>query len=393
MSGPRIEHVTSIEQLRSVATAWDDLWWRSDAAMPTLRAELIAQWMEHFAPRAEFHALAVEAGGRLVAALPLLRRKLAQVIDAAVLPANEWSVHGELLLDPAADVDAAMDRLVEAMGEMRRQLLWLDEAALETSRWQALLAALARAGVPVATQQQIQFGRIEIDHDWPAYRQRWSRKHRQGMARAARRLAANGDVQFDLLTDIAPGDVETLLRRGFEVENLSWKGGAGSSVLATPGAWDFYLRQARQLARWGQLELAFLHCNNRLSGGRPIAFAYGLGGKGVYHSIKVGYDPRYAQCSPGQLLRYYTLEKFFRDPSRRAVDYIVPSSAHQKWKPCTYTASRLAIAPGPLLGRVALHALRNWWPWMRRMKSRGGAQHTTSPLLQRTLAACSVPKR
>jgi len=359
VSEPNINHMTSIEQLRSAATGWDDLWLRSDATMPTLRAELIAQWMEHFAPRAEFHALTVQSGGRLVAALPLLRRRLGRVVDAAVLPANEWSVHGELLLDPQTDVAAAMDRLVEAMGEMRRQLLWLDEAALETARWQALLAALARADVPIGTEAQMQLGRIEIDHDWSAYRQRWSSKHRQGMARAARRLAATGDVRFNLLTNIAPADVETVLRRGFEVENLGWKGRAGSSVLATPGAWDFYLRQARQLARWGQLELAFLYCD-----GRPTAFAYGLGGKGVYHSIKVGYDPQYAQCSPGQLLRYYALERFFGDPSRRAVDYVVPSPAHQKWRPTMYTVSRLAIAAGPLFGRVALQALKTWRPWM-----------------------------
>ena len=62
--------------------------------------------------------------------------------------------------------------------------------------------------------------------------------------------------------------------------------------------WRLSLRQSRQLAQWGQLELAFLEC-----GEQAVAFCYGLTAKGVFHSLKIGYDPAYADCAPGQLLR------------------------------------------------------------------------------------------
>ncbi len=63
MARQRIIHLNSIDDLRSAAPAWDDLWWRSDVALPTARAELLAQWLERFAPHRDFHAFAVEEDG------------------------------------------------------------------------------------------------------------------------------------------------------------------------------------------------------------------------------------------------------------------------------------------------------------------------------------------
>jgi hypothetical protein len=49
----RLQLISSTSQLRDRAGAWDDLWMRSDVALPTARAELIAQWLDRFAPKAE----------------------------------------------------------------------------------------------------------------------------------------------------------------------------------------------------------------------------------------------------------------------------------------------------------------------------------------------------
>ena len=89
MSQPRPVQLASIDDLRGAARAWDDLWWRSELTMPTIRAELIAQWVERFAPRAEFRALAVEVDGQWVAALPLVPHKLGRFVGAGVMPGNE----------------------------------------------------------------------------------------------------------------------------------------------------------------------------------------------------------------------------------------------------------------------------------------------------------------
>ena len=139
-----------------------------------------------------------------------------------------------------------------------------------------------------------------------------------------------------------------------EIEHLGWKGRAGSSVLSIPGMSDFFIRQAQQLAAWGQLELAFLQC-----GDRPIAFCYGQSAKGVFHSAKIGYDPDYARYSPGQFLRYLLLKRFYAEPDRKALDFLGPvTESHSHWRPETYTVARFAVALQPV-GRWHYGRMRN----------------------------------
>jgi CelD/BcsL family acetyltransferase involved in cellulose biosynthesis len=360
--GLRLIHLASIDDLRRAAAAWDDLWTRSGVTLPTARAELLAQWVEQFEPRARFHALVVEDGDRWVAALPLAPCTLGHLMAAGGMPSNEWSDSGDLLLDADADdPGAALDTLVAGMAELPWQLLWLNDVVADAPRWQALRAAIARAEMPSDFRPRLQVGRIEIDHDWDACRQRWSRKHRQQMARHVRQLDRRGDLQLALISELTPGEVESYLRVGFQIEDRSWKGEAGTSVLRAPAMFDFFLRQAEQLAAWGQLQLAFLR-----SGGHPIAFGYGMAAKGVYHSCKIGYDPVYADYSPGQLLRYGMIERFHGDPAWRALDCRGPMTpAHRCWRPTPYTVGRLAVAPRGLSGRLAIGAYRRWWPKQR----------------------------
>ncbi len=393
MTQPRIIHIESLDALRATAGAWDDLWRRGEATLPSLRAELLAQWVEQFSRPEDFSAIAVEAEGRLAAALPLIRvgwDKRSAVpprifrrwwgcasLDppyfpfsrAAAIPCNEWSGSGDLLLEADDAVDEALRALAVGIRETGVPLLWLDEATLDAARWRQFQQTLSRGGMTVAGCRRWLVGRVEIDHDWPAYKARWSRKHRQKMAQAARRLGERGNVRLDVRSRLAPHEVETAMRQCFEIEDRGWKGEAGTSVLRTPGMAGFYVRQAEQAARWGQLEIVTLHC-----GGRPAAFSYGLSAKGVFHSIKVGYDPEYAEYHPGQLLRYYLLERFFADPERKALDFQGPmTEAHAAWQPERYAVGRVAVAPRGLAGRLAVLAYKHVWPWVRR-GTRGGVE-------------------
>lgn len=377
MTQLRTVHFESLTALRANAAAWDDLWLRSDATLPSLRAELLAQWVEQFARPERFHAIGIEAEGQLLAALPLVERRVGRLLNAAAMPSNEWSAGGELLLDPAVgqafqpvsgqteiSTPRVLDAMVTAIRDVPWPLLSLDEAVLDAPRWQQLRATALRARMTVANHQRWRVGRVAIAGDWASYRASWSRKHRQRMAWAARRLAQRGEVRLVLYSHLAPDDVETIMRHAFELENRGWKGAAGTSILQSQGMADFFVRQAKQAAQWGQLELVFLEC-----GARTVAFSYGLSAKGIFHSLKVGYDPDFAEAVPGQLLRYYLLERFFAEPDRKALDFQGPmTKAHAAWLPATYTIGRMAIAPGPLLGRLAVWAYRTLRPCLRAIR-------------------------
>jgi CelD/BcsL family acetyltransferase involved in cellulose biosynthesis len=357
MSQLHIVRLQSIAALRSAAEEWNDLWQRSSGALPTGRAEFIADWVEQFAPRAKFTALAVEHDGQLVAALPLVERRVARLIKAGSLPSNLSCWAGGLLVDPSSEVANAFSTLLSEVRRLPWSMLWFDMAPLESAGWRQFLAAMDELKFSYQAHERFQIGTIQIveqfDRNWDAYEAAWSGNHRRHLRKALRRAESEGGVELQLVRPHDAGEAEPLLREGFEVEHRSWKGTAGSSVLSDPIMWRFYLRQATELAQRGELELAFLRHE-----GRAIAFEYGWSSRGVYYTPKVGFDSEYSRFSPGQLLRYLLLKETFARPDRQAVDFLGPlSEATAKWTTRTYPISRLVVATSAI-GKLQLKSYR-----------------------------------
>lgn len=333
--------IQNVAQLRAAAGGWDNLWQRSDVAVPTARAELLAQWLERFTPRKRLRAATVADGGQLVAALPLVSGYLKGALPVGLQPSNPWSPCGDLFLDPQCNVPHAIDCLLRQINRLSWPLIWLDAVSSESARWQVLIEGLQRAGMAYDVHRHYAIGRVAITGDWDAYEASWSKNHRSHMRKALRRVEREGGVELRVLSRLRPEEVEIVLRQCFEIEDRSWKGNEGSSILRTPGMPEFYCRQARQLAEWEQLEVALLEHR-----GAPIAFHYAWVGKGVYHPFKVGYDATFSAWTPGQLLWRLLLERFHSQPDRRLVDLVGPlTDATGKWSTETYFEDRLVIAP------------------------------------------------
>ncbi len=386
MSRYHIHHLTNVFELRLAAAAWDDLWWRSDATMPTMRAETLAKWLEQFTSPGEFHALAVEENGRYLAALPLVLRRVAKILPAGSLTCNPWLPCGDLLLDPAADTGGALSALISAAAELPWPLLWLNDAVIDAPRWQALEAVCRQEGISVVEHARYEVAKIGVAADWDAFTKNLSRSHRQGTQKALRRLEELGDLRLEMLSKLAPEEANSWLQKVFAVEDSSWKGSSGSSVLRTAGMSDFFLRQARQLAEWGQLEIAILQLE-----GHPIASLFGFSAKGVYHAHKIGYDPRYGQYSPGQVMFWKILEQLHAGGDWKAFDCIGPmTEATSRWRPDTYTIGRVAIAPRKLLGRLALSAYRRFWPKAHTIRGNSPAPESVSEPQDASYSAASA---
>jgi CelD/BcsL family acetyltransferase involved in cellulose biosynthesis len=354
---PDFTFLTSLEELRAAAPAWNDLWQRSDCTSPLARAEMVAHWIEHFVTDARLRVAVVEDGGCWLAALPLIEGRAGGVLRAGVLPCNAWPSGATLLWDVGNSSDAVGRTMTDAVGRLPWQLVSLEAAMPERASWQALHHALKTAGVPCDLKTRWRVGRLAIEHDWPAAFARLSRKHRQRIATSLRKLSGRGEVSFELHKHLAADTVESLLQRAVAIEDRGWKGRAGTSVLHTPGVFEFMLRQARCLAAEDRLWLAFLRC-----GERDIAFCYGIFAKGVLHSFKIGYDEEFAAFSPGHLLQYLLLQAIHADLAVEAVDYIGEMTEyHASWRPESYPFARLAFAPrGKLLGQAALWSYQFW---------------------------------
>ncbi len=379
MAAPQLLHIKSLAQLRQLGEAWDDLWLRSAATLPTLRLEHLEHWIETFAPGSAFRALAVEQDGRLLAALPLIAKRLRGVMTVGMMPSNEWTPAADLLLDRQVDVNATLDLLVSGVPQLPWSLLWLDACLIDQPRWLSWRAACERAGLSIVEQERFRIPRTEIETEWESYRQSWSRNHRRNMTRYRRKLAdERGEVALRMLRPTSSAEIGPLLRRGFAIEDRSWKGAAGSSVLRSPGMFDFFIQQAERLAARGELEVAFLDL-----AGEPIAFHYAWSAKQVYHPFKIGYDEAYGEYCPGQLLMHDVLERMFLSGDYRRLDCVGPTSpATAKWETTEYIVGRQVIAPRRLGSQAVMYAYQHLWPTLRRWSQ--GASWSPSPALPGT---------
>jgi len=364
MATLRLRQLTSIGEIRAIAPAWDRLWERSEVAMPTARAELVAQWLEHFAPTATLCVLVVEHGDELAAALPLAAKRRQGLLAAGDLTWNCWSPNGEFLLDPSADAPAVLGILAEAVQGAPWPLLWLAFVSLESRRWQSLLGAFDRLGLWTNARPHYRIGQVELAGRFANYEAGRSANLRRSLRKDLRRLERDGPVELRLWRQFAAGEVEQRLRRAFEIEHRSWKRDGGQTVLDTPGMLEFYCRQARQLAEWGSLQIAFLEHR-----GRPIAYEVGWVAKGVYHSFKVSYDADYRAFGPGHLLRWRLIEALFDQRDVQVVDYQGPlTEALASWATRSYAIGRLLVTPPRLAGRALAAGYRTLAPVVRRLR-------------------------
>jgi CelD/BcsL family acetyltransferase involved in cellulose biosynthesis len=379
----RVQRLSTVADLRAAATSWDDLWRRSDAALPTLRADLIGDWLEHFAPRARIFALTVAGDdGRLVAALPLVGQRLKCVLSVGGLPNNPWNLCGDLLWDPQAGV-APLDALAVALRQLPWSLAWLDSIPLEAPRWLAFRAALDRQGLVHLALEEGPVGQVAIGPSWEAYTAGWSRNHRQKMRKALGRLERAGGAALRLCRPTDPRETDSLVRLACDVEDRSWKGPAGTSILRTPGALDYFIRLARRLAAADQLELAILEHD-----GGPVAVSLGYRAKGVVFAHKVGYDEAHAAASPMHALLHLLLQRYFAAGDVATLDFLGPlQDWTSKWSTSTYNSGRLMVATGPA-GRALLHGYRHWWPRLAALRRKPAAAEPTG---DRATDAADVP--
>jgi CelD/BcsL family acetyltransferase involved in cellulose biosynthesis len=361
----KLVHYHSPSELRRDAERWDDLWRRSDATLPVLKAELLAQWVEHFAPRRRFWAAAVESEGRLLAALPIVGAGPL----LGVVPGNCWSAAGDLLVDAAADHAAVLQTLAGGLAKTRWPVIMADGVRAESRRWRSLRAALAGRGLRSTARKQFYVGQIDVSGGWDAYEASWSGNHRRAMRKSLRKLRESGEVVLRRHIDLSPDQASDALSTLCALEDRSWKGGQGTSILRTPGMFAYFDRQTRRLAETGELEMLFVEV-----AGRPVAADYGYFGKGVFHSHKIAFDPEFRHAGPGQLLCYLQLQLYFSHSSYHTIDTLgILSEANAKWATRAYAVSRVVMSTNRGAGNAAVLGYERVWPSLKKLLKRSDA--------------------
>jgi CelD/BcsL family acetyltransferase involved in cellulose biosynthesis len=297
----QIDPVISNAAVERLAPEWRVLWHRTANATPFQSPEWLLSWWDFFGNRAPL-VLTARENGRLLAVLPLYRYD--ETTCRKLLPIGiSLSDYLDALVDEehAGVVNGLLGSLVEQPNWDECYIPDLAPgAALLTARLPEQLIERRRAGetCPVLT----------LPDEVAGLRELVPRKTLRDLRQARRRTAGIGAA------DIVGADADTvsrLMQDFFRLHENRWHPIAGRGVCADPAVREFHLQAAQRMVDAGMLRLYVLRIGNSAA-----AAYYGFAAKGTAYAYLSGFDPQFAQLSPGTQIVAHAIEQAVREGAR-----------------------------------------------------------------------------
>jgi CelD/BcsL family acetyltransferase involved in cellulose biosynthesis len=133
---------------------------------------------------------------------------------------------------------------------------------------------------------------------------------KRDLKRARKKAKTYGELKYEIVKDGNTTDMNKSLQKGFMIEASGWKGQNNTAILSNKNRKKFFERYAESALREGVLRLSFLHI-----GDTPVAFHFAVETNGSYWLLNIGYDEKFSDCSPGNIL----LEESIQDAIKRGV--------------------------------------------------------------------------
>ncbi|MGI9658216.1 MAG: GNAT family N-acetyltransferase, partial [Gaiellaceae bacterium] len=242
----------------------------------------------------------------------------------------------------AADAEAA-EALARAALQTRR--LSLSFVELSSNTMSTFASAAEEAGFIVGLRDAEASPEVEIGGTWEEYLPTISKNMRREFKRRHKRLNEAGEFRFEVYDGSA--DLEATVDEAFAVEAASWKGSTGTAVALDRGTLDFYLR----IAAWAAPRDWLRICLMRLDGA-AIASDFALEVDGIFYSLKGGYDPAYAEYSPGRLMDGLEIQRAHELGLRRFEFGGDPEHHKLQWRPALRQLTNLEAFAPTLAGRA-----------------------------------------
>jgi len=291
-----VREIGTPEAFRELAAEWEDLRARGPHPLPFLSHAWLTSWWDHFG---NGHRPAIVLGreaGRLIFAFPLMEEKVGWgPFRAPVLRSmtNVHSFRGHYLAESGREHDAVVALWHHLRARPRPwHALFLSDVP-EDAPARLLHEDAVELGTATGIWKAVDSPYVTLQPTWDAYLKTLTSKFRSNLRRRRRRLEESGPVSFEVLTSPRDEDLDD----AFRLEALAWKGSNHTAILSNPTVTGFYRDFLHKAAALGWLRLAFLDV-----GGRRIATDLSLAADGKVWCMKIGYDPEFAACSPGQLL-------------------------------------------------------------------------------------------
>jgi CelD/BcsL family acetyltransferase involved in cellulose biosynthesis len=141
---------------------------------------------------------------------------------------------------------------------------------------------------------------IELPPSFEEYLARFKSRTRYNLRQRVKQLRERSGGDLRLRRFEAPGEVQAFLESAALVARSSWQAQCSDDRVDTT---PFWRRKLTDLAERGLLRSYVL-----TAGSQHCAFALGYQGCATFHHVQTGYDPSFADCSPGAVLHYLLFE-------------------------------------------------------------------------------------
>ncbi len=242
--------------------------------------------------------------------------------------------------------------------------------------------ALARNGWRLFTPTGWQARwRIEMPATEEAYWSKFNSKRRGNLRRQQRKLG--GEVR----RFTTESEVDEFVELAHIVSRKTWQ---TQAIGLRVGATDFERRMYRLAARENSLR-----CYVLIKEGQPISFAIGLQSPMRYSLEEIGYDPAFAEWSPGMTLLCHVLDDLFKERTPPLFDFGGGDAAYKQTlaNQSGRSATLWLIAPGGRR-RVAMRAfelIRKAKTWMRQAVGEVGLKGQLRRLTRRGVTTLATP--
>lgn len=212
-----------------------------------------------------------------------------------------------------------------------------DALARGASRFGILLAA------PVAASPY-----IALDDGWKTPEQRFSSGRRSDLRRMARKAGDMGAATYEILAP-RPDETGALLDAAVAVEAKSWKARSKTALAFDAAQEAFFRRYAWLAAENGILRISLMKI-----GGEIAAVQLAVECDDAFWLFKIGYDERFAACSPGNLLMLESI-RYAANQGLSSFEFLGKAAPWTRvWTEAERPNQRLRFYPHTPEGYVAL---------------------------------------
>jgi CelD/BcsL family acetyltransferase involved in cellulose biosynthesis len=288
------------ELVRGVAPRWERLCEETRSA-PFQRPEWIIAYLRAFEPHSEVVLMTASIKDKLVAVLPMIRKRcwFAGVpVWKLAGAANVHSVRFDIL---RTTCQAGEDSIPLLWGLLKCTPCWhvLElPVFLENSACQKMITCASTDGYPTITAlfQESPILRMQADEKGQLnWLQGTSRHFRHELRRFARLLAEETGDEPKLVrrSSLDPH----ILEQFYRLEASGWKGKEGSAINCAPDTRAFYDQIAKEASTRGYFCLHTLEFT-----GGIVAGAFSVETEDCFYPMKIAYNEELRRGGPGQLL-------------------------------------------------------------------------------------------